>query len=44
MFANQVAFLTCSKMGAGPSMPYRDELEEFFYEEEVKQETRKLDE
>lgn len=29
-FANQVAFLTVSKMGAGPAMPTRDELEKVF--------------
>ena len=29
-FACQVAFLTVSKLGAGPSMPTRDELEFFF--------------
>ena len=29
-FACQVGFLTVSKMGAGPSMPTRDELSEVF--------------
>lgn len=32
-FSCRVAFLTVSKLGAGPSMPTREELEEFFKDE-----------